>query len=53
MEESEIPKRVSYMNLESTRSRGRRRNTWQDEVWEGGGIVGGEEWQEKIYNREE
>jgi hypothetical protein len=41
------------MNLESTRPRGRQRNRWQDEVREGGRIVGGEEWQEKVYNREE
>jgi hypothetical protein len=41
------------MILESTRPRGRPRNRWQDEVREGGRIVGGEEWQEKVYNREE
>jgi hypothetical protein len=28
MEESSIPKRVLYMNLESTRPRGRPRNRW-------------------------
>jgi hypothetical protein len=39
--------------LESTRPRGRTRNRWQDEVGENGRIVGGEEWQEKVYNREE
>jgi hypothetical protein len=43
MEENRIPKRVTYMNLESTRPRGRPRNRWQDEVWEDGRIVGGEE----------
>jgi hypothetical protein len=32
MEEKIIPKRVLYMNLESTRPRGRPRNRWQDEV---------------------
>jgi hypothetical protein len=57
MEENRIPKRVLYMNLESTRPRGRprgrQRNRWQDEVREDGRIVGGEEWQEKVYNREE
>jgi hypothetical protein len=53
MEENIIPKRVLYMNLESTRPRGRPRNRWQNEVREDGKIVGGEEWQEKVYNREE
>jgi hypothetical protein len=45
MEENRIPKRVLYMNLESTRSRGRARNIWQDEVREDGRIADGEEWQ--------
>jgi hypothetical protein len=53
MEENKISKRVLYMNLESTRPRGRPRNRWQDEVREDGRIVGGEGWQEKVYNREE
>jgi hypothetical protein len=53
MEENRIPKRVLYMNLEITSLRGRPRNRWQDEVREDGKIVGGEEWQEKVYNREE
>jgi hypothetical protein len=53
MEENRIPKRVLYMNLETTRLRGRPRNGWQDEVREDGRIVGGEECQEKVYNREE
>jgi hypothetical protein len=53
MEENRIPKGVLYMNLESTRPRGRSRNRWQVEVKENGRIVGGEEWQEKLYNREE
>jgi hypothetical protein len=30
-----------------------KRNIWQDEVREDGRIVGGEEWQEKVYNRQE
>jgi hypothetical protein len=50
---NKIPKRVLYMNLESTRPRGRPRNRWQHEVKEDERIVGGEEWQEKVYNREE
>jgi hypothetical protein len=41
------------MNLESTRPIGRPRNRWQDKVSEDGRIVGGEVWQEKVYNREE
>jgi hypothetical protein len=53
MEENRIPKRVSNMNSESIGPRGRPRNRWQDEVREDGRIVGGEEWQEKVYNREE
>jgi hypothetical protein len=53
MEVNRIPKRVLYMNLETTRPRGRSRSRWQDEVREEGRIVGREEWQEKVYNREE
>jgi hypothetical protein len=53
MEENRLSKRVLYMNLESTRPRGRPRNRWQDEVREDGRIVGGEEWQDKVYNGEE
>jgi hypothetical protein len=53
MEENRIPKSVLCMNLESTRSIGRPRNRCQDELREDGGIVGGEEWQEKVYNRGE
>jgi hypothetical protein len=53
MEENRIPKNVLYMNLESTRPRGGPRNRWQDEVREDGRIVGGEGWQENVYNREE
>jgi hypothetical protein len=37
-----IPKRVLYMNLGTTRLRGRPKNRWQDEVREDGRIVGGE-----------
>jgi hypothetical protein len=53
MEENRILKRVLDMNLELTRPRGTPRNRWQDEVREDGRIVGGEEWQEKVCNREE
>jgi hypothetical protein len=41
------------MNFGTTRFRGRPRNRWQDEVREDGRIVGGEEWEEKVHNREE
>jgi hypothetical protein len=37
-----IPRRVLYMNLGTTRLRGRPRNRWQDDVKEGGRIGGGE-----------
>ena len=53
LEENRIPKKVLYMNLGTTRLRGRPRNRWQDEVREDGRIVGGEEWREKVHNREE
>jgi len=53
MEENIIPKTVLYMNLGTTKLRGRPRNRWQDEVREDGRIVGGEGWQEKVHNREE
>jgi hypothetical protein len=53
MEENRIPKRVLYMNLETTRPRGRPRNRWQDEVRDYGRIVGEERWKERVYNRED
>ena len=53
MEGNRISKRVLYMNLGTTRLRGRPRNRWQDEVREDGRIVGREGWQEKLHNREE
>ena len=43
MEENRIPKRLLYMNLETTRPRGRPRNRWLDEVREDGRMVDGEE----------
>jgi hypothetical protein len=51
--EIEFQKGVLCMILESTRPRGRPRNRWQDELREDGRIVGGDVWQEKVYNREE
>jgi len=53
MEENGIPRRVLCMNLGTTRSRGRSRNRWQDEVREDERIAGREGWQEKVHNREE
>jgi len=47
IEENRIPKRLLYMNLGTTRLRGRLRNRWQDEVRAEGRIVCGEGWQEK------
>jgi len=41
------------MNLGTTRLIGRPRNRCQDEVREGGRIVRGQGWQEKVHNREE
>jgi hypothetical protein len=41
------------MNFETRRPRGIPINRWQDEVREDGRMVGGEEWQEKVYAREE
>ena len=53
MEGNGIAKRVSYMNVGTTRLRGRPRNRWQDEVRGDGRIVGGEGWQGKVHNRVE
>jgi hypothetical protein len=40
-------------DLETTRLRGRSRNRWQDEMRDDGRLVGGKEWKERVYNREE
>jgi hypothetical protein len=53
MEENRILKKALYMNLETTRLRGRPRNGWQDEVRKDGRLVGGKVWKERLYNREE
>jgi hypothetical protein len=47
MGENRIPKTVFHMNLETTRPRGRQRNTWQNEVTEDGRIGVGDGWQKK------
>jgi hypothetical protein len=44
---------VLYMNLGTTRLRGRLRNRWQDGVREDGRLDCGEGWKEKVHNREE
>jgi hypothetical protein len=41
------------MNLEITRPRSRPSNRLHDKVREDGRVVGREEWQEKVYDREE
>jgi len=53
MEENRIPKRVLYMYLGTTRLRDRPRNRWQEEVREGGRVVGGGGWQKNVHNRDE
>ena len=50
MEENKIPKGVLYMNLGTTKLRGRQRNRWQYEVREDGRLVGGKGWKETLYN---
>ena len=53
-EKIEFPKEYYiYMNMGTTRLRGRPRNRWPDEGSEDGRMVGGEGWQEKVCNREE
>jgi hypothetical protein len=44
---------VLYMNLGTTRLRGRPRNRWKDEVRENGRLVDGKGWKERVHNREE
>jgi hypothetical protein len=53
MHKNGIPKGVLYINLETTRLRGRPRNGWKDKVSKDGRTVDGEGWQEKVYNRKE
>jgi hypothetical protein len=44
MGENRIPKKVLYLNLETTRLRGILRNRWQDEVREDGRLIDGNWW---------
>jgi len=53
MERNRILERVLYMNLGTTRLRGRPGNRWQDEVREDGRLAGGKGWKERVYNRGE
>ena len=48
MEKNRIHKKVFYMNLETTRLRGRLRSRWQDRVRKVG--IG---WRERVHGREE
>jgi hypothetical protein len=41
MQDNKIPEKVLYMNLETTRLRGRPRNRQQEEMREDGRLVGG------------
>ena len=50
---TEFPKKVLYMNVETTRLRGRPRNRWKDEVREDGRLVCGKGWKERVHNRQE
>jgi hypothetical protein len=49
----DFPEKVLYMNLETTRLRGRPINRCQEELREDGRLVDGKEWKERVYNREE
>jgi hypothetical protein len=51
MEKNIIHKKVLYMNLETTRLRGRPRNRWQDEVREDGRLVGVKGWKGYMTDR--
>jgi hypothetical protein len=53
MEGNRIPRKILYINSETTRLRGRPRNEWQYEVREDGKLVGGKGLKERVYNREE
>jgi hypothetical protein len=51
LKENRIHKKVSYMNLETTRLRDRPRNRWQDEMREDGSLVGGKGWKEREWKK--
>jgi len=53
MDEIRIPNKVLYVNLETTRLRGRPSNRLQEEVREDGRLVGGKGRKERVYNKEE
>ena len=49
----ENSQKVLYMNLETTRLRGRPRNRWQEKVRKDGRLAGGIKWRERVHNSEE
>ena len=51
MEENKISNKVLYMNLETTRLRGRPRNRWQDEMREHVRLSGGKGWKERVWKK--
>ena len=53
VEENRISKFVLYMNLGTTRLRGKPRNRREVEVRVDGILLGGKVWKERLYNREE
>jgi hypothetical protein len=53
MEENRIPKQSVIYEFGNNKAENRPRNRWQDEVREDGILVGGKEWKERVYNREE
>jgi hypothetical protein len=48
MAENRILRKALYMNLETTRLRGRPRNRWKDEVRKDGRLVGGKRWKKRV-----
>ena len=53
MQKNRIPKKVLYMNLETTWMRGRARNRWQDKAKKDGRLASGIGWRERVHNRQE
>jgi hypothetical protein len=53
MKEDRTPNKVVYMNMETTKLKGRPRNRWLEEVREDGKVTCGRVWKERVYSREE